>query len=70
MGVNMENIKYLIQDEYNNKYGFRVDTTSGRDLAYFLNRDDAIKFCETICGGAAWLNKKFPSVPNQVWEGK
>jgi len=64
----MENIKYLIQDECSNKYGFRVVTTSGRCLAYFLNRNDAIKFCEAIHGTVNWINKRFPSVPNQLWE--
>ena len=65
----MNNIEYLIQEEYNHKkYGFRVVTTSGRCLAHFIHKNDAIKFCETIDGVTEWVNKNFPNIPNQLWE--
>ena len=41
-------IKYVILDSYRKGFPFSVVTTSGRCLAYFVNRTDAQKYCASL----------------------
>lgn len=41
-------IKYVILDSGRKSFPFAVSTTSGRCLAYFVNRNDAQKFCASL----------------------